>query len=102
MGKEVWLNEIDSTGTIMASHKRRVPLRPVHSSSINNIGYDPDTQRLFLEYSGGRLYEYLDVPEEIYVGLLQAESMGRFVNYAIKPHYYYQEISQRPEWVEER
>jgi hypothetical protein len=28
--------------------------------------------------------------------------MGRFVNYAIKPHYYYQEISQRPEWVEER
>jgi uncharacterized protein (DUF2164 family) len=86
----------------MVSRKRRVPLRPARSSSIVHIGYDSDAQRLFLEYAGGRLYEYLDVPEEIYVSLLQAESMGRFVNYAIKPHYYYQEISRRPAWVKER
>jgi hypothetical protein len=85
----------------MADTRRRTKLIPVESSSIHHVGYDPLTQRLFLEYEGGRLYEYLDVPDDLYVRLMKAESIGRFVNYAIKPHYHYKEIHGRPAWVEE-
>lgn len=81
---------------------QRTKLIPVRSSSIHHVGYDPESQRLLLEYEGGRLYEYLDVPEDVYVDLMQAASMGRFVNYAIKPHYHYHEIDKRPAWVQEK
>lgn len=72
----------------------------VRSSSIHHVGYDQTTQRLLLEYEGGRWYEYFDVPEDVYVDLMHAESLGRFVNYAIKPHYHFHEIATRPDWVD--
>jgi hypothetical protein len=85
----------------MAKKQRRTNLVAVHSSSIHHVGYDRDTQRLFLNYEGGRLYEYFGVPDDVYVRLMNATSIGRFVNYAIKPHYHYKEIQHRPAWVEE-
>jgi len=85
----------------MVKKQRRTNLVAVHSSSIHHVGYDCDTQRLFLDYEGGRLYEYFDVPDDVYVRLMNATSIGRFVNYAIKPHYHYKEIQHRPAWVEE-
>jgi hypothetical protein len=85
----------------MAKKQRRTNLVAVRSSSIHHVGYDRDTQRLFLDYEGGRLYEYFDVPDELYVRHMSATSIGRFVNYAIKPHYHYKEIHSRPAWVEE-
>jgi hypothetical protein len=85
----------------MANKQRRTKLIPVNSKSIHHVGYNPDMQRLFLDYEGDRLYAYFDVPDELYVRLLNATSIGRFVNYAIKPHYYYREIRHRAAWVEE-
>lgn len=85
----------------MGKKQRRTKLVPVSSKSIHHVGYDPDMQQLFLDYRGGRLYEYFDVPDELYVRLLNATSIGRFVNYAIKPHYHYKEVQHRPAWVEE-
>lgn len=85
----------------MAKEQRRPKLIPVNSKSIHHVGYDPGMQRLFLDYRGDRLYEYFDVPDELYVRLLNATSIGRFVNYAIKPHYHCKEIQRRPPWIEE-
>ena len=62
--------------------------------------YDYTTESLFIEFEGGRLYEYFDVPEETYIDLMCAESMGRFVNFEIKPHYRYREIPDVPRWIE--
>ena len=85
----------------MAKKPRRTKLVRVNSTSIHHVGYNPDMQRLLLDYEGGRLYEYFDVPDDLYVRLMNATSIGRFVNYAIKPHYHYKEIQRRPAWVEE-
>jgi hypothetical protein len=85
----------------MAKRQQRTKLVPVNSSSIHHVGYDHASHRLFLDYEGGRLYEYFDVPNDVYVRLRNAVSIGRFVNYAIKPHYHYKEIHSRPAWVEE-
>jgi hypothetical protein len=83
----------------MAKKQRRIKLVPVNSSSIQHIGYDRDTQRLFLHYyEGAWLYEYFDVPHDMYLRLMNAVSIGRFVNYAIKPHYQYKKIQRQPRW----
>jgi hypothetical protein len=77
----------------------RVKLIPVQSSGVNRVGYDYMGERLFLEYEGGKLYEYFRVPEERYDALMSADSIGRYVNYEIKPYYRYRELPEVPRWM---
>jgi hypothetical protein len=49
------------------------------SSAIHGAAYDPETQTLFLQFaSGEKTYEYPNVPEHIFEGLLTADSKGRY------------------------
>lgn len=50
-------------------------------------GYDAARRLLRLEYRSSRIYDYFNVPPEIYSELMKAESAGEFVNLEIKPHY---------------
>jgi len=50
-----------------------------------SVGYDFETRVLEIEFIDGAIYQYFDVPEEIYQGLLNAESKGRYFNLVIKP-----------------
>jgi KTSC domain-containing protein len=59
----------------------------VRSSSIRSVGYDLEQHVLEIEYAGGGVYDYLDVPPEEALGLLESASLGRYVNGEIKPHY---------------
>ncbi|WP_447987609.1 KTSC domain-containing protein [Nitrospira sp. Nam74] len=73
----------------------------VKSSSTRHVGCDRDRHRLVLhDDEDGWLYEYFDVPHDVYLRLMNAVSIGRFVNYAIKPHYHYNKIQSRHPWVE--
>jgi len=65
----------------------------VESSSINSVGYDPRASSLEIEFTGGDVYAYHDVPQETYERLITADSKGRFVNYEIKPNYRFTKIS---------
>jgi hypothetical protein len=47
---------------------------------IAAAGYDPERRVLVVLFNNGRAYEYHDVPEEEYTGLLAAESKGRYMN----------------------
>jgi hypothetical protein len=51
------------------------------------VGYHERSAILELEFEGGRLYQYFDVPKSVYESLLQAESIGRFVNARVKGVY---------------
>jgi len=53
---------------------------PVTSSNIRSIGYDPQSGTLEVEFNSGDIYQYFDVPESIYQGLVRAASPGRFLN----------------------
>lgn len=57
---------------------------PVSSSMIASIGYDVNAQRLEVEFKRGAVYEYFEVPEEIYLNLLSAESVGKYFDAAVK------------------
>jgi hypothetical protein len=59
----------------------------VESRSVVSIGYDPVAARLEVECNGGRVYQYLHVPAAAYRLLLQAPSIGQFMNREIKPRF---------------
>lgn len=63
-----------------------ITMTPCESSQISHHGYDPATKTLALTFvGGGATYHYDDVPQEVYDGLCNAESIGRFFHRAIKP-----------------
>jgi hypothetical protein len=57
---------------------------PVTSSSIASVGYRGRERVLEVRFKRGAVYEYLDVPEDVFVSLLTADSMGRFFNQAVR------------------
>ena len=67
-------------------------LRRVESSSVDSIGYDPGTRRLYVRFVGGRGYVYYDVDQAVFDALLGADSKGRFVNSEIKGAYDYRRL----------
>lgn len=50
----------------------------VKSSNINAIGYDEITKTLEVEFVNGGIYQYKEVPKEIYEGFIKAESVGKY------------------------
>jgi KTSC domain-containing protein len=57
----------------------------VNSSAIRAVGYDGSN--LAVEFHNGRIYEHPDVPDSVYVGLMQAPSMGAYYNQNIRGRY---------------
>jgi hypothetical protein len=51
---------------------------PTGSSAIKSAGYDADTRTLEIEFKGGGVYHFRDVPPEIYEQFMAAESKGKF------------------------
>ena len=56
----------------------------VTSSNIASIGYDADQMILEVEFVNGTIYQYFDVPESLYVGIMSADSHGKYLNEHIK------------------
>jgi len=65
---------------------------PVASSSIVSVGYDAAAFELEIEFHNGRVYRYLQVPVAAYRLLLQAPSIGEYVNTVIKPRFEVREV----------
>ena len=65
---------------------------PVSSSNVFSIGYDPQYSTLEVEFTSAEIYQYFNVPEHLYQGLMAAPSKGQFLNDYIKFSYRYQKI----------
>ena len=72
----------------MAAHE----LIAVDSSSIRGVGYEEDRNILYVQFIDGEVYEYFAVPVSDFIDLLQAKSIGCFVNKRIKPYYEYRKL----------
>ncbi len=68
----------------MADDVYRIPAHPVSSSNIHAIGYDEPKRVLAVEFKSGSIYHYADVPPELAIDLVNAESIGRFYHANIK------------------
>jgi hypothetical protein len=65
-------------------------LYPVDSSMLGAVGYDSRAQTLLVLFNTGRAYVYYDVPLNTYLGLISAESKGRYMNQFIIGVYPYE------------
>ncbi len=61
----------------------------VSSSNLESVGYDEDSQTLEIEFKNGNIYQYFDVPSQIFDGIVNADSPGGYLADNIKGVYRY-------------
>ena len=66
---------------------------PVSSSQIASIGYDPDQQILEVEFKGGGVYQYVDVPPETHAHLIGAQSVGQAFHSLIRGQFQFSKVA---------
>jgi len=65
---------------------------PVSSSNLASVGYSAFSETLEIEFHGGRVYQYFDVPASEYAGLMAAGSHGTYFHAHIKDRYSYKKV----------
>jgi hypothetical protein len=67
----------------------RLPMNrlPVNSSVLRSVGYDGPTATLEVEFHNGPVYEYRNVPADVYAGLMSATSKGHYFDATIRTSY---------------
>lgn len=63
----------------------------VNSSDLYSVGYSDSV--LEIQFRSGGIYQYFNVPERIYIGLLNATSHGQYFHRNIKNSYAYRKIA---------
>lgn len=62
------------------------------SSVIRKYFYNPELQILTIVYVSGAVYDYLDVPQEVFDDFRAAFSKGTYLNKHIKPIFKYEKV----------
>ncbi len=57
---------------------------PVSSSNLASVGYDVSSATLEVEFNYGGIYQYSGVPEDVYQGLMNASSHGKYFDQFVK------------------
>jgi hypothetical protein len=65
----------------------------IDSRAIASVGYDEASRTLELEFPSGAVYDYADVPPEEVLGLLEADSRGRYFDDHIRGPYPYRRVA---------
>ncbi|WAH58490.1 KTSC domain-containing protein [Pseudomonas silvicola] len=65
---------------------------PVSSSNVESVGYEGDSETLEVEFKNGALYQYFDVPQSIFEGLISADSVGGYLAENVKGVYRYSRV----------
>lgn len=60
----------------------------VASSAIRRVGYDRETRRMVIDFHDSLPhYTYCNVPESVFIDLVNASSVGRYYQSFIKDNY---------------
>ena len=60
----------------------------VQSSNLRSVGYDELQQIVEIEFHGGGIYQYSNVPSEVHSGLMDASSKGKFFAQFIRDRFH--------------
>jgi hypothetical protein len=55
---------------------QKILMQKVKSTNIDAVSYDPNSKEAYILFNNGQLYKYLSVPEQKFVNLLTAKSIG--------------------------
>lgn len=64
----------------------------VDSSNVEAVGYDEDSSTMQVEFKNGTMYQYFDVPENVFIGLRDADSVGGYLAASVKGAYRYSKV----------
>lgn len=84
IGKEV-LEEINKEEKLFG----RIP---IDSSNISSIGYAETSTTLEVEFHSGAVYQYFDVPLNVYQGIMEAGSKGQYFAQHIKGYFRFAKV----------
>jgi hypothetical protein len=59
----------------------------VDSTTLRAVGYDAERQLLPIEFHNRSIYQYFEVPGNVYEELMQAPSKGAYFNRSIRPRF---------------
>jgi len=63
----------------------------VSSSNVESVGWSDGI--LEVSFLNGGIYQYYDVPEDVYNSMLIADSVGSFLHHHVKGFYDYAKVS---------
>jgi hypothetical protein len=70
-------------------------MRPVSSSTIAAIGYDPDARELYVQFhSPPGTYRYYPVEASVFEDFVRAASKGDFFNRNVKGRFIYRPLDE--------
>jgi hypothetical protein len=82
--------------TLSCGKKQTTALQPngtrvvqVQSEDPGSVNYDEGSRRLVITYRNGSVYEYTDVPHDVYVGFMAAPARGVYFSTYVKDRYPY-------------
>jgi hypothetical protein len=89
---------VDGMGQMHA--EVRMKRKPVESSMISSVGYDPVSEILEVEFNSGGVFQYGEVSEETYRQLISADSKGGYMRDCIIDQYPYVRVrrTSRRNW----
>ena len=59
------------------------------SSNIVRFGYDKESRVLKVEFKNGSVYDYFDVPDQVFNGMKSASSVGQYLAQQVKGRFRY-------------
>jgi hypothetical protein len=65
---------------------------PVESEALASVGYDADMRVLEIEFTGGTVYRYFDVPAAVHANLMTARSLGEHFAHHIRDAFDYEQL----------
>ena len=69
--------------------------KQISSATIASVGYETTKTLLEIEFTSGEVYQYFNVPLEIYGGLIKATSHGDYFNEWVKEQYEFRKIENQ-------
>ena len=73
--------------TISLAHNSGMERTSLASSNIASAGYDRERMMMEIEFHDGKVYQYFDVPEKVYLELIDAPSHGAYFMHEVKDKY---------------
>ncbi len=65
----------------------------VDSTNLEAIKYDHNRRILHIKFRNGSEYEFSNLPQKVYEGLLKSDSKGSYFQQYIKGYYLYKRLS---------
>ena len=67
-------------------------INEIQSSNIKKTEYDTETKNLLVTFNNGAIYEYQEVPHQLYTQFRMSESQGKFFSGTIAKTFKYKKF----------